>query len=139
MGRFRTVLLRVHGALLMVLGLGNATLSTWGVRTGEGLMGFLAEHRLGHVGLVQAYLLVALLGYVLWRGARDEDPRTWNRVGAMVHLAILPAYALHWDYLAQVAPQGAAMRNAIVLHLLLLGLESVAGLSSREAPAPHTR
>ena len=134
MGRFRVLLLRVHGGLLMVLGLGNATLSTWGVRTGEGLLGFLAEHRLGHVGLVQAYLLAALLGYVLWRGARDVDPRPWNRVGAMVHLAILPAYALHWNFLAQVAPQGVAMRNAIVLHLVLLGLESVAGFSSRGTP-----
>ncbi len=118
----------------MALGLGNATLSTWGVRTGEGPMGFLVEHRLGHVGLVQAYLLVALLGFVLWRGAREIDPRIWNRLGAMVHLAILPAYALHWDFLAQVAPQGALLRNAIVLHLLLLGLESVAGFSRRGTP-----
>ncbi len=115
----------------MVLGLGNAALSTWGVTTGEGLLGFLAEHRLGHVGLIQAYLLAALLGYVLWRGASDLDPRPWNRVGALVHLAILPAFALHWDFMAQVAPQGAALRNAIVLHVVLLGLESVAGFSER--------
>ncbi len=52
----------------------------------------------------------------------------------MVHLAILPAYALHWDFLAQVAPQGALLRNAIVLHLLLLGLESVAGFSRSGTP-----
>ena len=125
--RFRSRLLRVHGGLLMVLGLANAALSTWGMQTGEGFMGFLAEHRLGHVGLIQAYLLVALLGFLLVRGARAPDPRFWNRVGACVHLAILPAYILHWDFLAEVA--GPGMRNAIGIHLAFLTLECVAGLT----------
>ena len=129
MARFRSRLLRVHGALLVVIGLANAALSTWGVTTGQGLMGFLSEHRLGHVGLVQAYLLVSVLGIVLWRGASADDPRPWNRIGALVHLAILPAYALHWNFLAEVAPQGAAMRNAIVMHLTFLVLEATAGFT----------
>ena len=129
MARFRVRLLRVHGGLLMVLGLANAALSTWGVQTGKGLMGFLAEHRLGHAGLVQAYLLAALLGFLLIRGARASDPRFWNRVGACVHLGILPAYVFHWDFFAEVAPAGAAMRNAIGIHLTFLTLECVAGFS----------
>ena len=129
MARFRIRLLRVHGGLLVVLGLANAALSSWGMQTGDGPMGFLAEHRLGHVGLIQAYLLAALLGFLLFRGARAPDPRFWNRVGACVHLAILPAYGFHWDFLAEVAPAGGAIRNAIVIHLTFLMLESVAGFS----------
>ena len=129
MAKFRIRLLRVHGGLLMVLGLANAALSTWGMRTGDGLMGFLAEHRMGHVGLIQAYLLAALLGFLLVQGARAADPRFWNRVGACVHLAILPAYGFHWDFFAEVAPAGVAIRNAIGIHLTFLVLECVAGFS----------
>ena len=129
MARFRVRLLRFHGGLLMFLGGANAVLSTWGMQTGGGLMGFLAEHRLGHVGLLQAYLLVTILGFLLFRGAGAPDPRFWNRVGACVHLAILPAYGFHWDFLAEVAPAGVVIRNAIVIHLTFLMLESVAGFS----------
>jgi hypothetical protein len=119
----------------MFLGGANAALSTWGMLTGDGLMGFLSAHRMGHVGLVQAYLLVSILGFLLLRGSRAPDPRFWNRVGACVHLAILPAYALHWDFFPVVAPAGALMRNAIVIHLVFLALESVAGFS-RAIPDP---
>ena len=94
-------------------------------------MDFLAEHRLGHVGLIQAYLLAALRGFLLVRGARAPDPRFWNRVGACVHLAILPAYILHWDFLAEVA--GPGMRNAIGIHLAFLTLECVAGFTGPAA------
>ena len=117
----------------MVLGLGNAALSTWGMQTGDGIMGFLAQHRMGHVGLVQAYLLVTILGFLLLRGARAVDPRFWNRVGACVHLAILPAFAFHWDFFEEVAPIGAVLRNSIVIHLVFLTLESVAGFSPIDA------
>jgi len=42
-------------------------------------MGFLAEHRLGHVGPIQAYLLVELLGSLLIRGARTTGIRARRR------------------------------------------------------------
>ncbi len=134
MPRFRVWLLRVHGALLLLLGLGNAVLATVGWQTGAGMMGFLSDHRLGHVGLLQAYLLAAVLGGVLLYGSRRTDPRPFNRIGAFVHLAILPAYALHWDYFPEVAPAGAALRGGVVLHLLLLTLEAVAGWSRERVP-----
>jgi hypothetical protein len=99
------------------------------MRTGDGLMGFLRTNRLGHVGLVQAYLLIAVVGIALWLGSTQADPRPWNRIGALAHVAILPAYALHWDFFPQVAAQGAAMRNALFIHLALLLVEAWAGLT----------
>ncbi|MCC7413300.1 MAG: hypothetical protein IT495_16920 [Gammaproteobacteria bacterium] len=134
MGRFRFWLLRVHGGLLMVAGCLLAAVSTWGMLTGAGLMGFLAQHRLGHVGLIQAYLLVAVIGIVLWSGARRTDPRFYHRIGALAHLAILSAYAFHWDYFPQIAPQGAMLRNAVWLHLALCAVESWCGLSRAGIP-----
>jgi hypothetical protein len=116
----------------MLGGGANAALSTWGMLTGDGLMGFLRTNRLGHVGLVQAYLLIAVLGIALWIGSRQSDPRPWNRIGALAHLAILPAYALHWDFFPEVAREGASMRNAIFFHLTFLLVEGWAGLTPNE-------
>ena len=53
-----------------------------------------------------------------------------------MHLAILPAFALHWDYFSEVAPAGAAMRNSVCLHLALLTLESVAGFTKMSPNPP---
>ena len=44
-------------------------------------------------------------------------------------MSVHPAYLFHWGFLAEVAPAGAAMRNAIGMHLTFLTLECVAGFS----------
>ncbi len=134
--RTRRRILRVHGTLLLVLALGNAVMSTVGWKTGAGPLGFLTEHRMGHVGLLQAYLLAALLAATLLWGSTQQDPRPFNRIGALLHVAILPAYALHWDYFAEGAPIGSALRNTLAVHLLLLLAEAAAGLSPDVSSTP---
>lgn len=120
----------------MLLALGNAVMSTVGWKTGAGPLGFLTEHRMGHVGLLQAYLLAAVLaGTLLW-GSTKPDPRPFNRLGALLHLAILPAYAFHWDYFPEVAPAGDVLRNTLVLHVVLLVAEALAGLSADASSTP---
>jgi hypothetical protein len=113
----------------MLVGSAAAVGSTYGMLTGAGVLGFLQAHPIGHAGLVQAYLLAAVIGIVLWKGAREADPRFYHCIGALVHIAILSAYAFHWDLFPEISPRGATLRNAVWAHLLLCAVESCAALS----------
>ena len=137
MDRIRSLLLQVHGSLLLLIGVGSGVNSTVGWLTGDGMMGFLTAHRMGHVGLVQAYLLMAVVGVVLWMGSRRVDTRPWNRIGALAHLAVLPAYAFHWNYFPEVTPDGGKIRLAIIFHLTFIILESIAGFTPLRATEPE--
>lgn len=128
----RRRILRIHGSGLLILGLANAVLSTLGWLRDVGPMAFLNDDRLGHVGLIQAYLLAALFGVVLIVGSRQPAPVTWNRIGILVHLAILSAYAFHWNYFGEV-PGGDILRNGIFLHLGAIAVEAFAVLGGRQA------
>jgi len=127
--RVRVLILRIHGTLAIAMGVVLAALSTIGMWSGRGPLGLLQEQPFAHVGLVQAYGLAAVVGIALWLGSRQADPRPWNRIGALAHLAILPAYWLHWDLLGAIAPEGAALRRGVVLHVALVLVEAWAGLT----------
>ena len=103
---FRRRLLRVHGALLLLVALGSAVATTVGHSTGNGPFGFMRQDPLVWVGLIQAYLLMGIIAVLLALGSGDENPRKWNVVGALAHVAPLVA-AL--SSLAAFAPLGAAL------------------------------
>ncbi len=129
----RRVLL-AHGVGLTLLGLANAVLATIGWLGRVGPHTFLAENRLAHAGLIQAYLLAALLGAVLVLGSRQPVPRTWNFVGAGAHLAILSAYAFHWNYFLEI-PGGEIIRNAVFIHVAAVAIELFAAAGGRSPRA----
>lgn len=122
----RRHILRIHAGLMIVLGLVNGLAATYGWQTGEGPMGFLRAQPLGHVGLVQAYFLMVVIGTALWLGAGGDGRRKWHAIGALAHCAVLPAYALHWDKFASYSPSGGQTRVVIVFHLVMLTVESFA-------------
>ena len=130
----RRTILRVHGTVMIVLGVVNAVGATAGLYTGGGPMGFLHDQPFVHVGLIQAYLLIVVVGAALWMGSRDASPYRWHRIGAAAHLAIVPAYAMHWNAFAIYSPNGAQIRAVIVVHLVGIAIESYAGfVAAREA------
>jgi hypothetical protein len=124
---FRRRLLRVHGAVLLLVTLGSAVATTLGRSTGDGPFGFMRQDPLVWVGLIQAYLLMAIIAVLLALGSRDQNPRKWNVVGALAHV---PPLLAALSSLAAFAPLGAStiVWLAISFHLLFLVLEGCAAL-----------
>ncbi|EMK24984.1 hypothetical protein LEP1GSC008_3162 [Leptospira kirschneri serovar Bulgarica str. Nikolaevo] len=127
----RIMILRVHGTLLIAMGFAVSIISTLGL-FGTGPYSFLYNHNLGHVGLIQAYLLAGLTCIVLWMGSYQEgNKKKWNRVGALFHFFILIVYIFHWNFFATL-PNGEATRNMdVMFHIVFLVLEGWAGLFSK--------
>jgi len=127
----RKQILRIHGTFAIVAGSFFAIASTVGMLYGIGPLGLLQESKLGHVGLMQAYMLFALIGAVLLMGSRQENVKKWNRVGAMAHVLILIVYVIHWNFFPTLE-NGEFMRmGGLVFHLTFLTLESWAGFFSK--------
>lgn len=133
----RRRVLKIHSVFLILLGLSGVFISTAGWALGAGPYAFLQDNELGHAGLIQAYLLAMLLGIVLWLGSKQEEPVTWNIVGAGVNACILVAYVLHWHLLGSLGPELPTIRNVVVcVHIGLVLLELWAAFypNLRDAP-----
>jgi hypothetical protein len=126
-GIFRRRLLRVHATLLLLAALGSAVATTIGRTTGAWPFGFMRQDPLVWVGLIQAYLLMAIIAVLLAFGSREHNPRRWNVVGALAHV---PPLAAALSSLEAFAPLGAAtiVWLPISFHLLFLLLEGSAAL-----------
>ncbi len=124
---FRRWLLRIHGTILTLVALGSALATTSGWMTGTGLFGFMQQNPLVWVGLIQAYLLMAIIAVLLVLGSGQANVRKWNVVGALAHCAPLIA-AL--GSLAVFESMGALgiVRIAIAFHLVWLCLETLAAV-----------
>jgi hypothetical protein len=124
---FRRWLLRIHGTILTLVALGSALATTIGWMTGTGLFGFMQQNPMVWVGLIQAYLLMAIIAVLLVLGSGQANVRKWNVVGALAHCAPLIA-AL--GSLAVFESMGAfgIVRIAIAFHLVWLCLETFAAV-----------
>jgi hypothetical protein len=124
---FRRWLLRIHGTILTLVALGSALATTIGWMTGTGLFGFMQQNPMVWVGLIQAYLLMAIIAVLLVLGSGQANVRKWNVVGALAHCAPLVA-AL--GSLAVFESMGAfgIVRIAIAFHLVWLCLETLAAV-----------
>ena len=124
---FRRWLLRIHGTILTLVALGSALATTIGWMTGTGLFGFMQQNPMVWVGLIQAYLLMAIIAVLLVLGSGQANVRKWNVVGALAHCAPLIA-AL--GSLAVFESMGAfgLVRIAIAFHLVWLCLETIAAV-----------
>ena len=122
---FRRWLLRIHGTILTLVALGSALATTIGWMTGTGLFGFMQQNPMVWIGLIQAYLLMAIIAVLLVLGSGQANVRKWNVVGALAHCAPLIA-AL--GSLAVFESMGAfgIVRIAIAFHLVWLCLETFA-------------
>jgi hypothetical protein len=124
---FRRRLLRIHGTILTLVALVNAVVTTVGRVTGAGQFGFMRRDPMVWVGLIQAYLLMAIIAVLLVVGSRDANPRKWNVVGALAHCAPLIA-ALSSLYVFESMGALGIVRVAIAFHILWLCLEATAAL-----------
>ena len=124
---FRRRLLRIHGTILVLVALGSAIATTVGWMTGSGLFGFMHQNPMVWVGLIQAYLLMAIIAVLLILGSGQANARKWNVVGALAHCAPLVAALSSLDVFESMGALG-IVRVAITFHFVWLCVETFAAL-----------
>jgi len=78
------------------------------------------------VGLIQAYLLMAIVAVLLVRGSGQTNARIWNVVG-LAHCPALIAALYSLDVFESLGALG-IVRIAITFHFVWLCLETLAAL-----------
>ena len=134
--KFRRRLLRIHGTILSLVALGSAVATTVGWRTGTGLFGFMRDNPMVWVGLIQAYLLMTIVAFLLVLGAREAKARKWNVVGALAHVPPLIAALSSLSVFKAMGAYG-IVRVAIAFHFLWLVLETFAAFRPDARPDRH--
>jgi hypothetical protein len=125
------ILLRIHGSILALAALVSAGATTYGRLTGDTIFGFLHDQPIMWVGLIQAYLLMAIIAVLLIIHAWDRNPRRWHAVGALAHIGPLTAALTSIPLFAGLGATGLAY-GAIAFHALFFVLEGVAFLSAQK-------
>ena len=124
---FRRRLLRVHGAILTLVALGSAVATSSGWITGAGPFGFMQQNPMVWVGLIQAYLLMAIIAVLLILGSGQANPRKWNVVGALAHCPPLIAALSSLEVFKAMGVFGIVW-VPIAFHAAFLCLETFASL-----------
>jgi hypothetical protein len=122
---FRRRLLRIHGTILTLVALASAVATTAGRITGTGPFGFMQQDPMVWVGLIQAYLLMAIIAALLVLGSRDANERKWNVVGALAHCVPLIAALSSLHVFESMGALG-TVQVAIAFHIIWLCLEAFA-------------
>ncbi|WP_291143914.1 hypothetical protein [Flavobacterium sp. UBA7680] len=129
METIRKNLLRIHGVLLILIGISAAINTTVGVHFNRGLYHFLYTNKLAFIGLFQAYLLVVLIGIVLWLGSQKKNRKKWNRIGCLFHFFILILYVQYWDFFISLYEEENTTLINFTFHLTFFSLELWAGFA----------
>lgn len=72
---FRRRLLRIHGSILTLVALASGVATTVGWLSGTGQFGFMQQTPMIWVGLIQAYLLMAIIAVLLILGSGQANAR----------------------------------------------------------------
>jgi hypothetical protein len=123
--RLRTNVTRVHAICLFAITIAATTGSTLGWR-GRGPLDVLASQPYGYVGLFQAYFLMFLLALVCLIGATRWPSRLWNAALLVAHLAPLAIIVIANDVFVSTNSQRMAYTVALLVHIPLILLETVA-------------
>jgi hypothetical protein len=121
----RTTVTRVHAICLFAITIAATTGSTLGWK-GRGPLDVLASQPYGYVGLFQAYFLMFLLALVCLIGATRWPSRLWNAALLVAHLAPLSIIVIANDVFVSTNSQRIAYTVALLVHIPLILLETVA-------------
>jgi hypothetical protein len=124
---FRRRLLRVHGTILTLVALSLAVFTTISRIAGIGPLGFLQQNPLAWVGLIQAYLLMAIIAVLMVLGSGEQNARKWDVVGALAHCAPLIAALSSLDVFTSMGALGVVLVS-ITFHSVWICLETIAAL-----------
>jgi hypothetical protein len=116
----------VHASILILLGTGFSLNALAGGLAGLGMYPWLQTNHLAAVGLLQAYLLMAVVGAAVLVGFATSRPlpRAWHWLAIVAHLPPLLSVAVF-------APSTPAMTlpfimASIVIHFTGIGAEALA-------------
>lgn len=89
----RTRITLTHASILITIGIGFAVNTIAGGLFGAGLYPFLLTNHMACVGLIQAYLLMSVIGLSIWIGYRNSAvfSRSWHFLAMIAHLPPLSA------------------------------------------------
>ena len=125
----RKKVLRIHGSILILIGIALTINSTIGTYVGVGIFSFLQDNEFALVGLFQAYLLMAIIGVALWLGTLNEGLRKWHIIGALAHIPPMAANIMFWHLFSGMGMTTPAI-IAMVIHGLFITTETIAGIST---------
>lgn len=117
--------LKVHSIFLVILTIGNTISSLKGMHTGQGLFAFLKSMPMVEVGLFQAYLLMTVIGIVLWIGAKNENSWKFDLIGAAAHTIPLAALIIFYNILKDTMLTGTLIAS-LAIHTSWITIELIA-------------
>jgi len=116
-------ILRVHGSFLLLLTSVMTTVSLVGWALVKGPFALWHEKPLAMPGLFQAYLLMLIVGVVLWIGSfQERNLWKWDLIGLLAHLPPLAVNFIFAGVIASVNFQSRAVFS-ITVHTVCISLE----------------
>lgn len=100
MNKTSQLILKTHAVFLMILPIVLTIAGFVGMNTGMGPFSWLRDIPMTLVGLMQAYLLMLLIGVCLWIGAHGERIWRWSVIAIVAHCIPLLAIFSLWHVLA---------------------------------------
>lgn len=119
----RRRILRIHGTFLFFLTIAVTINTMVGWAFGKGLYALWHEQQFAAVGLFQAYLLMFVVGIVLWVGStQQKDLWKWDLIGLLAHLPPLATNFIFADLFASYGFQSISLVS-IALHSIWISVE----------------
>jgi hypothetical protein len=126
-------ILQVHGALLLLVAVSSALYATVARLFGVGVYAFLQQDPITWTGLIQAYLLMAIIAALIWLGATETKVRKWHVVGALAHLPPVIAVIFSWGAINSFGLIWVASAS-LAFHLLWVVIETLAAFYPDVSP-----
>ena len=127
MEAIRKKILRIHGTLLVIVGIVMTVMITVGRLQGIGIFKFLHENQLASIGFFEAFLLASVLGLFLLHASTKENVRKWNLLAALIHVVLACTNIIFWNFYEMV--DGVIPGTiATIAHFVFIAVESWAGL-----------
>lgn len=133
MNKQHNITLRVHGFILLCLGLVMTLQTLLGSFKGIGALKFIEGDALRSVGLFEAYLLAAYSGFVFILLSGKHYQKEWHLLPVIVHLILFTTNLLFWKAYAQAGIVTIGYISTIA-HALFIVLEGGCYLKLKFTP-----
>ena len=117
-------ILKIHAVFLMILPILLTINGFVGMTTKMGVFGWLHDNPMVLVGLMQAYLLMMLIGVSMWLGAKEPRAWRWSVIAIVAHrIPLLTIFAL-WNVLAD-GGHLSTVNYSYVIHGVWIAIETI--------------